>query len=218
MASLTLSQARSLTRIIAQDTSSTNPANSDSQVNECIELERQWYATEFPDEMVLVAGTVASLTSTGTLTTTQTFRSIDFAYHGTTGIALDREDYVRLSHKQFSDSVVGVSASVSTAFGAIRATGADNSWSVNVYPVSAVAFTATFWGHYEVVPLTGDSDSLLFGQNGSRTICILAALRLANNAGRSDSFKAGIAGMLPERIASRRADVARLLKPKPMVT
>lgn len=212
MASLTRATARDLARLIAQDTNATNPACTDSNVNDFIEEARQWYGSTFPDEMQGSAGTV-SLTAGGTLTTTATFRSIEYAINSNTGLALPKQDYWLLFQRALADGVNLVAATTPAAWGAIRNAGGDNSWSVQVYPVSSSSITMNFYGHFEPALLTGDSDSVQFGQEGSRAIARLAALEVARAAGRPDRFLQSIAAGLPEKVQARRRDVEMLLKP-----
>ena len=218
-ASLTLATARDLARLIAQDTATTDPGVSDTKANSLIEEARQWYASTFPDDTIALAYNEASAAVTSAispLTTTNTFRSLDTCFSTDTGQLYDKVDWHLLKQKAQYDSVNSVPASTITSWGCIR-TG-DNSWDVLFYPTGSSSTHVRIYGHYEVPVLTADADPVLFGNHGSRVIARLAALEMARICGRPADFIASIAANLPERVITRRDDLARLLATQAMRT
>lgn len=216
--SLTLATARDLARLIAQDTATTDPGVSDTKVNSLIEEARQWYASTFPDDTIALARNEASpgVTTSLSLTTTNTFRSLDTCFSTDTGLLYDKVDWHLLTQKSQYDTQNSVAPSTITSWGCIR-TG-DNAWSVIFYPSGAVATKIRIYGHYEVPVLAADIDPVLFGNHGSRVIARLAALEMARICGRQPEFLASIAANLPERVITRRDDLARLLATQAMRT
>lgn len=219
MASLTRSDARTLARYIAQD-DGTNPAVSDAEVNTYLEEARQWYGSTFPDDVVAQAGSLgAPLTDEMTLSTSSAvFRTIDFAYNATTGAALEKSEYPLLYANNTAQYLADSTYGDPTSFAVYRLS--DTTWKVAFYPKQdpANGVQVTLFGHSELEPMSADGDALRFGNHGSRVIARLAALEMARAAGRPDDFLADIAAQLPERVATRRQDIARLLGPKPMRT
>jgi len=212
-ASLTLANARDLARLIAQDTATTAPGVSDAKVNSLIEEARQWYASTFPEDMLAVAynETSSAVTTSLALTTTNTFRSLDTCFCTDTGTLYDKVDYYLLVQKSQKDTQASVPASDIASWGCVRDPVTDNKWNLIFYPTAAVARKIRIYGHYEVVPLTGDSDVLLFGHHGSRVIARLAAIEVARLCGRPTDFLASIAANLPDRVMTRRDDLKRML-------
>lgn len=216
--SLTLATARDLARLIAQDTATTDPGVSDTKANSLIEEARQWYASTFPDDTIALAYNEASagVTTSLSLTTTNTFRSLDTCFSTDTGLLYDKVDWHLLTQKSQYDTQNSVAPSTITSWGCIR-TG-DNTWNVIFYPSGASATKIRIYGHYEVPVLTADGDAVLFGNHGSRVIARLAALEMARICGRPADFLASIAANLPERVITRRDDLARLLATQAMRT
>ena len=212
-ASLTLANARDLARLIAQDTATTAPGVSDAKVNSLIEEARQWYASTFPEDMLALAYNESSsaVTTSLALTTTNTFRSLDTCFCTDTGTLYDKVDYYLLVQKSQKDTQASVPASDIASWGCVRDPVIDNKWNLIFYPTAAVARKIRIYGHYEVVPLTGDSDVLLFGHHGSRVIARLAAIEVARLCGRPTDFLASIAANLPDRVMTRRDDLKRML-------
>jgi len=212
-ASLTLANARDLARLIAQDTATTAPGVSDAKVNSLIEEARQWYASTFPEDMLALAYNESSsaVTTSLALTTTNTFRSLDTCFCTDTGTLYDKVDYYLLVQKSQKDTQASVPASDIASWGCVRDPVTDNKWNLIFYPTAAVARKIRIYGHYEVVPLTGDSDVLLFGHHGSRVIARLAAIEVARLCGRPTDFLASIAANLPDRVMTRRDDLKRML-------
>lgn len=215
-ASLTLATARDLARLIAQDTATTAPGVSDTKANSLIEEARQWYASTFPDDTIALAynESSAGVTTSLSLTTTNTFRSLDTCFSTDSGLLYDKVDWHLLTQKSQYDTLNSVAPSTITSWGCIR-TG-DNTWSVIFYPSGASATHIRIYGHYEVPVLTGDSDLVLFGNHGSRVIARLAAIEMARLCGRPPEFIASIAANLPDRVLTRRDDLARMLATRAM--
>lgn len=212
-ASLTLATARDLARLIAQDTATTDPGVSDAKVNALIEEARQWYASTFPEDTLALAYNEASagVTASLNITTTYTFRSLDTCFCTDTGTLYDKVDYYLLSQKAQKDTLASLAATDIASWGCKRDDAIDNRWNLVFYPEAAVARKIRIYGHYEVVPLTGDSDVLLFGHHGSRVIARLAAIEVARLCGRPTDFIASIAANLPDRVMTRRDDLKRML-------
>lgn len=219
MASLIRSEARTLARYIAQD-EGTNPAVSDTEVNTYLEEARQWYGSTFPEDVVAQATAFgAPIADEQTITTsTAVFRTIDFAYNASTGKPLDKMEYPLLIQKQQADKLALVGYGDATSFAVYRVN--DTDWKVATHPRMDPANTENInlFGHAELEPMTLDANPVRFGNHGSRVIARLAALEMARAAGRPDDFLADIASQLPERVVTRRQDIARLLGPKPMRT
>lgn len=217
MASLLRSEARTLARDIAQDDGS-NTACTDAQVDSYLEEARQWYASIYPEDVYARAGIVIGVESETTLTTTETYRSLDFAFDFTSGDPMDKGEFVQLIAKQKDDALNAVPAGIMRTWACIRLT--DTTWRIAVYPTQALGNTRQLhiYGHYEVEPLGSDSDNVLFGEHGSRVIARLAALEVARAAGRPAEFITNIASQLPERILTRRADLARMVGVQPART
>lgn len=218
MASLTRAQARDLARLLAQDTATTAPGVSDTKANALLEEQRQWYASLFPEDTLSLAYDESSpgVTTSLSLTTTDTFRTLDVCVGMYGGKLLERVDYHLLAQRSQYDTLNGVAATLATSWGAIR-TG-DTAWSVLLWPSDNVAKKIRLYGHHEVAPLSADGDLVLFGNHGSRVIARLAAIELARACGRPSEFIAAIAAQLPERVMTRRADLARMLSPQAMRT
>lgn len=217
MASLTRAEARTLARYLANDDGS-NSACTDAQVNTYLEEARQWYASTFPEEFTAQAGSqlITSSTSEYTFTaSTYLFRSLDYAYISDTGEPMDKMDIVLIDQKQKLNAVTGADAAPMRSWGCRRLT--DTDWALFTYPANTSSLTINIYGHYELEPLTADT-ALLVGQQGSRVIARLAAMEIARAAGREPEFIAALAAQLPERVATRRADVARVLDSQPMRT
>lgn len=217
MASLTRAEARTLARYLAND-DGTNSACTDAQVNTYLEEARQWYASTFPDEFVAQAGSqsITSATSEYTFSTsTYLFRSLDFAYNATSGEPMDKMDIVLIDQKLKLNAVTGSDVGPMRSWGCRRIN--DTDWAVFTYPPNATTQMLNIYGHYELEPLTSDS-ALLVGQQSSRVIARLAALEIARACGREPEFIAALAAQLPDRVATRRADVARVLDSQPMRT
>lgn len=219
MASLIRSEARTLARYIAQD-EGTNPAVSDTEVNTYLEEARQWYGSTFPEDVMLQAGvitfTLASPEATLT-TSTAVFRDLSYAYNATTGEPMEKTDNVLLSEKLMLNAVTAQDTGNAKVWGCMRVN--DTDWTVFTYPQLTVpSNNVVIWGHAELEPMTLDANPVRFGNHGSRVIARLAALEMARAAGRPDDFLADIASQLPERVVTRRQDIARLLGPKPMRT
>ena len=219
MASLTRAEARTLARYLANDDGS-NSACTDAQVNTYLEEARQWYASTFPEEFTAQAGSqyITSATSEYTFTaSTYLFRSLDYAFIAETGEPMDKMDIVLIDQKQKLNAVTGADAAPMRSWGCRRL--GDTDWALFTYPANSVAtpLTINIFGHYELEPLTSDT-ALLVGQQGSRVIARLAAMEIARAAGREPEFIAALAAQLPDRVATRRADVARVLDSQPMRT
>ena len=219
MASLTRAEARTLARYLANDDGS-NSACTDAQVNTYLEEARQWYASTFPEEFTAQAGSqvITSVTSEYTFTaSTYLFRSLDYAFIAETGEPMDKMDIVLIDQKQKLNAVTGADAAPMRSWGCRRL--GDTDWALFTYPANSVAtpLTINIFGHYELEPLTSDT-ALLVGQQGSRVIARLAAMEIARAAGREPEFIAALAAQLPDRVATRRADVARVLDSQPMMT
>lgn len=219
MASLTRAEARTLARYLANDDGS-NSACTDAQVNTYLEEARQWYASTFPEEFTAQAGSqlITSATSEYTFTaSTYLFRSLDYAYISETGEPMDKMDVVLIDQKQKLNAVTSADAAPMRSWGCRRLT--DTDWALFTYPANTLAtpLTINVFGHYELEPLTSDA-SLLVGQQGSRVIARLAAMEIARASGRDPEFIAALASQLPDRVATRRADVARVLDSQPMRT
>jgi hypothetical protein len=217
MASLTRAEARTLARYLAND-DGTNSACTDAQVNTYLEEARQWYASTFPDEFVAQAGSqsITSLTSEYTFTTsTYLFRSLDYAFNASSGEPMDKMDIVLIDQKLKLNAVTGSDVGPMRSWGCRRIN--DTDWAVFTYPPNATTQTLNIFGHYELEPLTSDA-ALLVGQQSSRVIARLAALEIARACGREPEFIAALAAQLPDRVATRRADVARVLDSQPMRT
>lgn len=218
MASLTRSEARTLARYIAQDDGS-SPAVSDTEANALLEEARQWYGSTFPEDVVAQAGAIGPpIADEMTLTTSEVFRDVSFAYNSSTGMPLDKSQYPLLIQRQQADKSALVAYGDATTFAIYRVD--DLNWKVATYPRMDPTNTQTInlYGHQELTPMAADANSVRFGNHGSRVIARLAALEMARAAGRPDDFLADIAAQLPERVATRRADVARLLGSQPMRT
>lgn len=217
MASLTRAEARTLARYLANDDGS-NSACTDAQVNTYLEEARQWYASTFPEEFIAQAGSqlITSSTSEYTFTaSTYLFRSLDYAYISDTGEPMDKMDIVLIDQKLKLNAVTGADAAPMRSWGCRRLT--DTDWALFTYPANTSSLTINIYGHYELEPLTSDT-ALLVGQQGSRVIARLAAMEIARAAGREPEFIAALAAQLPDRVATRRADVARVLDSQPMRT
>ncbi len=217
MASLTRAEARTLARYLANDDGS-NSACTDAQVNTYLEEARQWYASTFPEEFIAQAGSqlITSSTSEYTFTaSTYLFRSLDYAYISDTGEPMDKMDVVLIDQKLKLNAVTGADAAPMRSWGCRRLT--DTDWALFTYPANTSSLTINIYGHYELEPLTSDT-ALLVGQQGSRVIARLAAMEIARAAGREPEFIAALAAQLPDRVATRRADVARVLDSQPMRT
>ena len=217
MASLTRAEARTLARYLANDDGS-NSACTDAQVNTYLEEARQWYASTFPEEFTAQAGSqlITSSTSEYTFTaSTYLFRSLDYAYIVDTGEPMDKMDIVLIDQKLKLNAVTGADAAPMRSWGCRRLT--DTDWALFTYPANTSSLTINIYGHYELEPLTSDT-ALLVGQQGSRVIARLAAMEIARAAGREPEFIAALAAQLPDRVATRRADVARVLDSQPMRT
>ena len=217
MASLTRAEARTLARYLANDDGS-NSACTDAQVNTYLEEARQWYASTFPEEFTAQAGSqyITSATSEYTFTaSTYLFRSLDYAFIAETGEPMDKMDIVLIDQKLKLNAVTGADAAPMRSWGCRRLT--DTDWALFTYPANTSSLTINIYGHYELEPLTSDT-ALLVGQQGSRVIARLAAMEIARAAGREPEFIAALAAQLPERVATRRADVARVLDSQPMRT
>lgn len=217
MASLTRAEARTLARYLANDDGS-NSACTDAQVNTYLEEARQWYASTFPEEFTAQAGSqlITSSTSEYTFTaSTYLFRSLDYAYISDTGEPMDKMDIVLIDQKLKLNAVTGADAAPMRSWGCRRLT--DTDWALFTYPANTSSLTINIYGHYELEPLTSDT-ALLVGQQGSRVIARLAAMEIARAAGREPEFIAALAAQLPDRVATRRADVARVLDSQPMRT
>ena len=219
MASLTRAEARTLARYLANDDGS-NSACTDAQVNTYLEEARQWYASTFPEEFVAQAGSqliTSALSETTFTASTYLFRSLDYAYISDTGEPMDKMDVVLIDQKLKLNAVTGADAAPMRSWGCRRLT--DTDWALFTYPVNSVTtpLTINIFGHYELDPLTSDT-ALLVGQQGSRVIARLAAMEIARAAGREPEFIAALAAQLPDRVATRRADVARVLDSQPMRT
>lgn len=217
MASLTRAEARTLARYLANDDGS-NSACTDAQVNTYLEEARQWYASTFPEEFTAQAGSqlITSSTSECTFTaSTYLFRSLDYAYIMDTGEPMDKMDVVLIDQKLKLNAVTGADAAPMRSWGCRRLT--DTDWALFTYPANTSSLTINIYGHYELEPLTADT-ALLVGQQGSRVIARLAAMEIARAAGREPEFIAALAAQLPDRVATRRADVARVLDSQPMRT
>lgn len=217
MASLTRAEARTLARYLANDDGS-NSACTDAQVNTYLEEARQWYASTFPEEFIAQAGSqlITSTTSEYTFTaSTYLFRSLDYAYIVDTGEPMDKMDIVLIDQKLKLNAVTGADAAPMRSWGCRRLT--DTDWALFTYPANTSSLTINIYGHYELEPLTADT-ALLVGQQGSRVIARLAAMEIARAAGREPEFIAALAAQLPDRVATRRADVARVLDSQPMRT
>lgn len=217
MASLTRAEARTLARYLANDDGS-NSACTDAQVNTYLEEARQWYASTFPEEFTAQAGSqlITSSTSEYTFTaSTYLFRSLDYAYISDTGEPMDKMDIVLIDQKLKLNAVTGADAAPMRSWGCRRLT--DTDWALFTYPANTSSLTINIFGHYELEPLTADT-ALLVGQQGSRVIARLAAMEIARAAGREPEFIAALAAQLPDRVATRRADVARVLDSQPMRT
>ena len=217
MASLTRAEARTLARYLANDDGS-NSACTDAQVNTYLEEARQWYASTFPEEFTAQAGSqlITSSTSEYTFTaSTYLFRSLDYAYISDTGEPMDKMDVVLIDQKLKLNAVTGADAAPMRSWGCRRLT--DTDWALFTYPANTSSLTINIYGHYELEPLTSDT-ALLVGQQGSRVIARLAAMEIARAAGREPEFIAALAAQLPDRVATRRADVARVLDSQPMRT
>lgn len=217
MASLTRAEARTLARYLANDDGS-NSACTDAQVNTYLEEARQWYASTFPEEFTAQAGSqlITSSTSEYTFTaSTYLFRSLDYAYISDTGEPMDKMDIVLIDQKLKLNAVTGADAAPMRSWGCRRLT--DTDWALFTYPANTSSLTINIYGHYELEPLTADT-ALLVGQQGSRVIARLAAMEIARAAGREPEFIAALAAQLPDRVATRRADVARVLDSQPMRT
>ena len=225
MASLTRAEARTLARYLANDDGS-NSACTDAQVNTYLEEARQWYASTFPEEFTAQAGSqlITSSTSEYTFTaSTYLFRSLDYAYISDTGEPMDKMDIVLIDQKQKLNAYYNAQippdaradAAPMRSWGCRRLT--DTDWALFTYPANTSSLTINIYGHYELEPLTADT-ALLVGQQGSRVIARLAAMEIARAAGRDPEFIAALAAQLPDRVATRRADVARVLDSQPMRT
>jgi hypothetical protein len=217
MASMTRAEARTLARYLAND-DGTNAACTDAQVNSYLEEARQWYASTFPEEFVAQAGSQLITTSSSEYTftaSTYLFRSLDFAFNATSGQPMDKMDVVLIDQKLKLNAVTGADVGPMRSWGCRRLT--DTDWALFTYPPNIVDMTINVYGHYELEPLTSDA-SLLIGQHSSRVIARLAALEVARAAGREPEFIAAIAAQLPDRVATRRLDVARVLDSQPMRT
>jgi hypothetical protein len=217
MASLTRAEARTLARYLAND-DGTNSACTDAQVNTYLEEARQWYASTFPDEFVAQAGSqsITSATSEYTFSTsTYLFRSLDYAFNASSGEPMDKMDIVLIDQKLKLNAVTGSDVGPMRSWGCRRIN--DTDWAVFTYPPNATTQTLNIFGHYELEPLTSDA-ALLVGQQSSRVIARLAALEIARACGREPEFIAALAAQLPDRVATRRADVARVLDSQPMRT
>lgn len=219
--SLTRAQARDLARLIAQDTNSTDPGVADAKANVLLEEQRQWYASLFPEDTLSLAydESSAGVTTSLSLTTTDTFRTLDVCLLNAYGTLLERVDYYLLAQRSQYDTLNGVAASQPRSWGAIR-TG-DNAWTVLLWPSAITARKLRIYGHHEVAPMTADSGAggvVLFGNHGSRVIARLTALEIARACGRPPEFLASIAANLPERVVTRRDDLKRLLEPQAMRT
>lgn len=223
MASMTRAEARTLARYLAND-DGTNAACTDAQVNSYLEEARQWYASTFPEEFVAQAGsqTFAAGDSEATFnTSTFLFRSLDFAFNATSGQPMDKMDMVLIDQKQKRNAYLTGLSDPAAEVGPMRSWGcrrvSDLEWALFIYPPNTGSTTINIYGHYELEPLTSDA-SLLIGQHSSRVIARLAALEVARAAGREPEFIAAIAAQLPDRVATRRLDVARVLDSQPMRT
>ena len=217
MASLTRAEARTLARYLANDDGS-NSACTDAQVNTYLEEARQWYASTFPEEFVAQAGSqliTSALSETTFTASTYLFRSLDYAYISDTGEPMDKMDVVLIDQKLKLNAVTGADAAPMRSWGCRRLT--DTDWALFTYPANTSSLTINIYGHYELEPLTADT-ALLVGQQGSRVIARLAAMEIARAAGREPEFIAALAAQLPDRVATRRADVARVLDSQPMRT
>lgn len=217
MASLTRAEARTLARYLANDDGS-NSACTDAQVNTYLEEARQWYASTFPEEFTAQAGSQLITSSTSEYTFTAApylFRSLDYAYISDTGEPMDKMDIVLIDQKLKLNAVTGADAAPMRSWGCRRLT--DTDWALFTYPANTSSLTINIYGHYELEPLTSDT-ALLVGQQGSRVIARLAAMEIARAAGREPEFIAALAAQLPDRVATRRADVARVLDSQPMRT
>ena len=217
MASLTRAEARTLARYLANDDGS-NSACTDAQVNTYLEEARQWYASTFPEEFVAQAGSqliTSALSETTFTASTYLFRSLDYAYISDTGEPMDKMDVVLIDQKLKLNAVTGADAAPMRSWGCRRLT--DTDWALFTYPANTSSLTINIYGHYELEPLTSDT-ALLVGQQGSRVIARLAAMEIARAAGREPEFIAALAAQLPDRVATRRADVARVLDSQPMRT
>ena len=209
MASLTRAEARTLVRYLVGD-DGTNAACTDAQINSYLEEARQWYVATFPETFVDYAGNkaITSLLSETTFTTTgYVFRSLDFAFNTTTGKAMDKVDSILLEQKLKRNAITGEDSGPMTSWGCRRVN--DETWTLITYPTNTTTQGIAIYGHYELEPLTGDN-ALLFGE--------LAALEVARACGRDAAFIAALAAQLPERVATQRQDVKRMLDSQPMRT
>lgn len=210
-ASLSRTEARALCRLRFRDTSTVNPGITDANLNLLIEEARQFYSALYPDQIARELGTYNTIAHASSLQITVSNdnvlpREITSAYLVDAAPTPDLFTPLRFADslesmlaKQVDDNIEAAPKEVI----ALRALGSDAVFDIYFYPIPDAVYQISLWGSFEPTLMTADTDKLLFGFHGSRTIVKIAAATAAAIIGRPPEFVQGILAELPDRVATR---------------
>lgn len=219
--SLTRSEARALGRLRVRDTSTVNPGISDANWNLLIEQARQFYAALHPEQFTRNLGTFPCTQSAISFQATISAGNVE--WRAITSAFLQDDSgtptlYTPLRFSESLEDILKLQADDNTEATPdrlliLRSNGSDTVLDIYLYPIPDLTYDIQLWGYFEPALLTGDSDPLLFGFHGSRTVAMIAALTAARILGRPEDFVRGIAEELPDRVATRAIEDARYTRP-----